>query len=102
VGLRADSVHPLEWYVRLLMEFGCAVNAWQTIYLHVLSGTNPVLEWFKGTALRPLLAKLSVHEQFAFQQELGERLSQRYPQQNGVTLFPFPRLFVVATKPGHC
>jgi trans-aconitate 2-methyltransferase len=97
-GLHPDSVMPVDWYVHTLRGLGCTVNAWETTYVHVLTGENPVLEWFKGTALRPLLARLNDDERVLFEKELGGRLRKLYPERNGVTLFPFPRVFVVAVK----
>jgi trans-aconitate 2-methyltransferase len=97
VGLQANSVLPLAWYVERLHELGFTVDAWQTTYLHVLKGENPVLEWYKGTALRPLLNCLDSEGNAAFLHELGVRLKAAYPERAGRTLFPFPRLFFVAT-----
>ena len=98
VGLTQQSVHPLRWYVERLLELGFTVDAWETTYLHVLTGTNPVLEWFKGSALRPLLDKLDAWERDEFLDDIGARFRAAYPERNGVTLLPFPRLFFVATR----
>jgi trans-aconitate 2-methyltransferase len=97
VGLNQESVKPVEWYVRVLYKLGFTVNAWETTYVHVLTGDDPVLEWIKGTGLRPLLDRLGP-QQGEFLSDLGARLRQAYPQEEGVTLFPFPRVFFVATK----
>lgn len=99
VGLHQKSVLPLTWYVERLHDLGFTVDAWQTTYIHVLSGENPVLEWFKGTALRPLLQRLAPKDEAKFLADLGRRLEDAYPARGGVTLLPFPRLFFVATKP---
>jgi trans-aconitate 2-methyltransferase len=98
VGLHQDSVQPLDWYVRLLMQLGFEVNAWETNYYHVMTGDKPVLEWLKGTALRPLLALLKPAQSQQFQQELGDLLEASYPAQEGVTIFPMPRVFLVAHR----
>lgn len=98
VGLNQQSVRPLAWYVERLHDLDCTVDAWQTTYIHVLSGENPVLEWFKGTALRPLLKALGPQAQVEFLRELGTRLKAAYPAKGSVTLLPFPRLFFVATQ----
>jgi trans-aconitate 2-methyltransferase len=98
VGLQQQSVRPVMWYVERLHELGCAVDAWQTTYIHVLSGENPVLEWFKGTALRPLLNALEPQARAGFLEELGVRFKAAYPPTGDVTLLPFPRVFFVA---GH-
>jgi trans-aconitate 2-methyltransferase len=99
VGLNRDSVKPLTWYVRHLLALGLEVNAWMTTYLHVLPGEDAALEWLKGTALRPLLARLSEEQAEAFQQQLGQRLRAAYPRRHGTTVFPFPRIFFVASRP---
>jgi trans-aconitate 2-methyltransferase len=99
VGLQPGAVRPLAWYVECLLRLGLTVDAWETTYLHILRGANPVLEWMKGTALRPLLARLEGGDREEFLGALGERLRSAYPAKDGVTLFPFPRLFFVATRP---
>ncbi|HZN32659.1 MAG TPA: methyltransferase domain-containing protein [Pirellulaceae bacterium] len=97
-GVPRDSVQPLDWYVHRLIELGFAVNAWQTTYYHVLRGENAVLEWFKGSALRPFLALLDDESAAEFLGEVNRRLKAAYPITNGVTLLPFVRLFFVATR----
>jgi trans-aconitate 2-methyltransferase len=97
-GLHRHSVMPLTWYVEALHDLGFTVNAWETTYLHVLTGEAPVLDWLKGTSLRPLLARLDAHQADAFLAALGARLKAAYPPSGDVTLFPFPRLFFVATR----
>jgi len=97
VGLSADSVRPLEWYVRWLRRHGFRVDAWETTYLHLLTGPDPVLEWMKGTALRPFIERLDADAD-AFLADLAGRLRAAYPPVQGETLFPFPRMFLVATK----
>jgi trans-aconitate 2-methyltransferase len=81
-----------------LRPLGFEVDAWQTTFLHVLKGDNPVLEWIKGSALRPLLARLDAAAAAEFLREVGERLRAAYPPSGDVTLLPFPRLFFVATR----
>jgi trans-aconitate 2-methyltransferase len=101
IGLHQNSVMPLRWYVEHLQDLGLAVDAWETTYLHVLTGANPVLEWFKGTALRPLLSALAPAAQDEFLAELGQRLKTAYPPRGEVTILPFTRLFIVAKRTGH-
>jgi trans-aconitate 2-methyltransferase len=65
----------------------------------VLEGDNPVVEWFKGSALRPLLDLLDEAEGLAFLKAYGARIAQAYPQSSdGKTVMPFKRLFFVAVK----
>jgi trans-aconitate 2-methyltransferase len=85
-------------YLDLLTAAGCEVDAWETTYLHVLPGDDPVLEWLRGTALRPVLAALQPDEAAAFTAELGPRLRAAYPARSYGTVFPFRRVFVVAHR----
>ena len=98
IGLHRESVLPTETYARLLMQLGFAVDAWETTYIHVLHGENASLEWFKGTALRPLLAALDAEQQAEFQRALATRLNDLYPPRDGFTLLPMQRLFFVAAR----
>jgi len=86
-------------YADLLLRSGCQVDAWETTYLHVLPGRDPVLEWAKGSALRPVLAALNPARAAAFCQEYGALLAQAYPVADYGTMLPFRRLFVVAQAP---
>jgi trans-aconitate 2-methyltransferase len=85
-------------YLDQLSEQGCQVDAWETTYLHVLQGDDPVLNWISGTALRPILDRLKGGEQTRFKAELGGLLREAYPRKEYGTVFPFRRIFVVAQK----
>jgi trans-aconitate 2-methyltransferase len=87
-------------YLGLLSGLGCDVDAWETTYLQVLPGADPVVEWMKGTALRPVLDALPGEgEREEFLEELAARLREPYPQGPYGTVFPFRRIFVVAGRP---
>ncbi len=90
---------PLEWYITELSSLGFQVDAWETNYQHILPGENAVLEWVKGTALRPMLAVLETEDQSEFLEECRAQLLEAYPPQNFGTLLPFKRVFFVAHKP---
>ncbi len=97
--LRSEPVHGPEIYMAMLLPRVSALDVWETVYWQVLTGDNPVLAWTRGTLLRPLLAALNDDEQDAFLADYGARLSRAYPQRaDGLTLFPFRRLFIVATR----
>lgn len=97
--LRADPVAEPAEYADLLLDAGLAVDAWETTYLHVLPGADPVLEWMRGTALRPVLAMLPGPDADAFTAELGELLRAAYPPSRHGTLLPFRRIFAVGRRP---
>ena len=88
---------PLEWYVTQLSNLGFQVDAWETNYQHILPGENAVLEWVKGTALRPMLAVLEA-DQNEFLEQCRQRLLEVYPPQSFGTLLPFERVFFVAHR----
>ena len=92
--LNRQAGDPAE-YVELLARPGYAVDAWETSYLHVLAGTDPVLEWTKGTTLRPVLAALDEEQAAAFVGEYAARLRQVYEPRSFGTIFPFRRVFTV-------
>jgi trans-aconitate 2-methyltransferase len=85
-------------YVALLARPGYQVDAWETSYLHILPGDEPVLEWTKGSTLRPVLAELDEKQAAAFLREYGERLRTAYQPQPFGTLFPFRRVFTVVHR----
>jgi trans-aconitate 2-methyltransferase len=82
-------------YLELLARPGFEVDAWETSYLHVLPGRDPVLEWTKGTTLRPVLAVLDPEQAAGFVGEYAERLRQVYKPRSFGTIFPFRRVFTV-------
>jgi trans-aconitate 2-methyltransferase len=96
--MRGHAVHPLRVYAERLLAAGMAVDAWETVYLHLLHGEDAVLSWVTGTALRPILALLDDGERGKFTAEYGARLAAAYPRSAHGTLFPFRRIFFVAHK----
>lgn len=97
---RPRSAEP-QAYLERLTEVGAEAQVWETTYYHVLQGPDPVLEWIRATALRPvlaILAGLGADEQAAFETELAERLRRAYPPGPHGTVFPFRRIFAVARR----
>jgi trans-aconitate 2-methyltransferase len=87
-------------YLHALVSAGLDADVWQTEYLHVLHGDDAVLEWVKGTALRPVLARLGDERDRAdFLAEYAARLRAAYPPRPFGTLFPFRRTFAVGHRP---
>jgi trans-aconitate 2-methyltransferase len=100
VQLNRQAGDPAD-YVELLARPGYRVDAWETSYLHILQGPDAVLEWTKGTTLRPVLAALDSEQAAAFTGEYAERLRQVYKPRSFGTVFPFRRVFaVVRRQPG--
>jgi trans-aconitate 2-methyltransferase len=97
VELNRQSSDPAV-YLDLLARLGLAVDAWETTYLHVLAGEDPVTEWYKGTGLRPVLAALGPAQAAEFASQYGERVRATYPAAPYGTVLPFRRVFVVAHK----
>jgi trans-aconitate 2-methyltransferase len=98
-GSRAPR-RPAEWYYALLRPHAARVDVWRTTYHHVLTGgTDAVVEWFKGSGLRPFLAPLDETEAEGFLSAYRTALVDAYPPlPDGSVLLPFPRLFFVATR----
>lgn len=85
-------------YFDLLEGQSAHLDIWETEYLQLLEGENPVLEWVKGTGLRPILNGLGDEERARFLAGYAARLQDAYPRRaDGRTLYPFRRLFLVAT-----
>jgi trans-aconitate 2-methyltransferase len=98
--LQRDPVAAPEVYYDLLAPLGARLDIWQVEYLQLLDGPDAVLNWVRGTALRPVLAALSKADAAAFEAEYGAMLRAAYPVgADGRTPFLFRRLFIVATKP---
>lgn len=95
----ADAVHEPAEYAGLLLAAGLTVDAWETTYLHVLTGPDPVLQWVRGTGLRPVLAALG-DDAPGFEAEFAALLRSAYPaDDSGRTIFPFRRIFAVGHRP---
>ena len=93
------DVAPPAAYARLLTaaRAGSVVDAWETTYVHPLTGDDPVLEWISGSTLRPVFAALSDDDADRFRADLAPRLRTAYPTDDaGTTWFGFRRVFVVA------
>ena len=94
-------VHEPSFYHDLLAPLSENIDIWETEYLQVLEGENPVKEWTKGTWLTRYLDILQGEEKAAFEAAYGERVARAYPRNlRGQTLFPFRRLFMVVQRKG--
>ena len=92
-------IPPPETYWRWLSPHARHLDLWESIYLQVLDGQDPVVNFMRGTALRPFLSALPEHEATKFIESFAERMAVAYPAEpSGQTLFPFRRLFLVVQR----
>lgn len=93
------TMHAPSFYYDVLAPFSCTVELWETEYFHVLPNHAAIIEWMKGTGLRPFLNPLNETEQNEFLAELLHQVEMGYPNQlDGSVLFPFRRMFVIAYR----
>ncbi len=94
-------VHEPSFYHDVLAPLSENIDIWETEYLQVLEGENPVKEWTKGTWLTRYLDILQGDDKAAFEAAYGDRVAKAYPRNAaGQTLFPFRRLFMVVRRKG--
>lgn len=93
------AAHDAETYLHALTALGCTVDAWETTYLHVLHGEDPVFTWVSGTGARPTLEALEAADpglRRQFEEEFRARLRAAYPDTGHGVVLPFRRVFAVA------
>jgi trans-aconitate 2-methyltransferase len=95
-GVATPAAHDAATYLRALQRLGCEVEAWETTYLHVLHGPDPVFTWVSGTGARPTLQALPDDLRPRFGEEFKSRLRAAYPDDGHGVVLPFRRVFVVA------
>jgi trans-aconitate 2-methyltransferase len=95
-SVATPDAHDAATYLHLLRDLGCEVDAWETTYLHVLAGPDPVFTWVSGTSARPTLQSLPEDLRADFEAEFRRRLREAYPERSGAVVLPFRRVFVVA------
>ena len=102
-GIRARHLYSVALDLGLpvgsLAPLAASLDIWESEYLQVLSGEDPVKEWTKGTWLLQFLERLDPIERADFEANYALRLRAAYPRRaDGITLFPFRRLFIVLQK----
>lgn len=97
-GVEAPAAFDAATYLADLASLGCEVDAWETTYLHVLTGADPVFTWISGTGARPILQALSDEQREEFVPAYKAMLREAYPEQPHGTVLPFRRVFVVARR----
>jgi trans-aconitate 2-methyltransferase len=96
--LRPSPVEPPDFYYNLLAPLAAKLDIWETEYLQVLQGEHAVKEYTKSTWLSPLLAALEEPERRQFEDTYTKLVDAAYPRRpDGKTLFPFRRMFIIAT-----
>ena len=88
------------WYYELLRPLCSKVDVWRTTYYHFLSGgAEAVVEWFKGSGLRPFLEPLNAAERSAYIERYSAAIAKAYPAfADGSVLLQFPRVFLTAVR----
>lgn len=95
------DAHAASYYYELLHRHCTTIDLWQTNYHHVLTGTDPVVNWMSGTGLRPILTQLNDKDRLEFLADYAAETRHHYaPQSDGKTLFTMRRLFILATHAG--
>jgi trans-aconitate 2-methyltransferase len=88
-----------NWYYGLLKTACTHVDVWRTTYHHPLSGPSAIVEWFKGSGLRPFLDPLDAPQRALYLERYSAAVARAYPAlPDGSVLLPFPRLFMVAVR----
>jgi len=96
----AIKVERPSFYYDLLSPLCSRIDLWETEYIHQLKSHQEIIEWMRGTALRPFLESLPGDEtRSLFEERFLTALRQAYSLQlDGTLLFPFRRLFITAYR----
>jgi trans-aconitate 2-methyltransferase len=92
--------HEPGFYYDALAPHASQIDLWRTEYFHILAGPEAIVEWYKGTGLRPFLQALAnAADREAFLVDYLREITGAFPRQrDGRVLFPFLRLFVIAYR----
>ena len=94
---RGGDLSSPEEYYDLLGPVCSRIDIWHSIYDHVMSTPQAIVEWFKGSALQPYLSALDAQSREQFLAAYSEKIAVAYkPRFDGKVLLRFPRLFIVA------
>ncbi len=94
------TYHSAEYYYNRLVSLTQKITLWETTYYHILKSHQELIEWYKGTAMKPILDRLqTADKKLEFEQEILNESKKYYsPQQDGRIIYPFKRLFFTACK----
>jgi len=91
-----------EEYFDIVSRLTDNFSFWHTTYFHRMPSAQSIMEWYKGTGLRPYLAALEKYggqDAADFEREVYEQVEKEYPsRENGEIIFRFPRFFFIANK----
>jgi trans-aconitate 2-methyltransferase len=97
-GVARPHSHDPAVYAEALLDLGLSVDVWETTYLHLLTGPDPVFTWISGTGARPTLQALPEDLREEFVTEYKALLREAYPPGPHGTVLPFRRVFAVAHR----
>jgi len=96
-----DNFHNLsidEYYNKLSKKFS-DVTIWTADYYHILNSKADIIEWYKGSGLRPYLYALNETEKELFLNDLNNVIKEQYHTlEDGKVFLIIPRLFIIAKK----
>ena len=96
-----SRILPAETYYDLVSHDAASVDVWRTTYYHPMPSPGAIVDWLRGTGLRPFLQRLDEVASTAFLREYEARIDAAFAERvGGLRLLPFPRLFIVATRTG--
>jgi trans-aconitate 2-methyltransferase len=88
-----------EAYYDLLRPISARLDIWLTVYHHVMASPEAIVEWFKGSGLRPYISALHGPMRDEFVSAYTAAIAEAYPVRcDGKRLLRFPRLFIVAVR----
>ena len=97
-GLRTELLE-IGGYYDLLAPQAAQIDVWRTTYQHPMPSPAAIVEWLRGTGLRPFVDRLSAELQNSYLAEYERRVAQAYPPRaDGRLLLAFPRMFIVAQR----